>query len=663
VLISLGFLSLFYISLDLLLLKIQKINLLMFRKHHRYVFIISSFILFFSTLCYSSSILGNPQATNTPQVQQADTTVANGANPDSVTAHSLKMIDNPSEAQKIVNESETNGMLDSLNCIPYFQDYLFTTDTSLLNTYNFPVDLVPTYDDETYRQRIEKLSQTTPIDLTYNQTVKTYIELYAVKKRKLTSKILGLKEIYFPLIEEYLDKYDIPLELKYLAVVESALNPVANSRAGAKGLWQFMYNTGKLYGLKSTSLIDDRFDPYLATDAACRHLKDLYAMYGDWNLVMAAYNSGAGNVNKAIRRAGGTRNYWAIWPFLPAETRGYVPAFIAVMYVMSYAPEHNLYPLHPGILYNGIDTVVVRQPLSFDQITEMLNVPMEDLRFLNPIFKTNLIPAYNGKTYSLRLPTEYITAFVDNEEALYNYKSKSGLEKEKILVEIKKASDRTVHVVRKGESLGLIAKKYNISVNQLKQWNGMKGTTIYPGQKLTVYPPSSYTTSTSSSKSATTTAEKSVADSDSTKTSTQGDDSKAKATAKEAPANPTYHIVKSGDNLAAIASRYGCTVDQIRSWNNLKNNTIYPKQKLIVSGSSTEVAEKKTTPASTSKTSSASKTSDDKIVYYTVKKGDTLWDIAQQYKGVTVQDIQKLNNLKSSSRLQPGQKLKISVSG
>jgi membrane-bound lytic murein transglycosylase D len=210
-----------------------------------------------------------------------------------------------------------------------------------------------------------------------------------------------------------------------------------------------MYYTGKLYGLKVTSLIDDRFDPYLATDAACRHMRDLYTMFGDWNLVMAAYNSGAGNVNKAIRRAGGVKDYWAIWPFLPKET--YVPAF-TVNYVMSYATEHNLYPLDPGILYGGIDTVWINQPLAFDQISEFLNIPVEEVAFLNPIFKSGIIPAYNGKTFSLRLPKEQALKFVEFEQSIYNYKTKNGLEKDKLVAEIK-IRDRQYHTVRSGESL------------------------------------------------------------------------------------------------------------------------------------------------------------------------------------------------------------------
>jgi membrane-bound lytic murein transglycosylase D len=575
---------------------------------------------------------------------------------DSLNFKGNELINDVDQANKILNESITIGMLDSLTSIPYFQDYYFNTDTALLNVYNFPMGLVPVYSDSVYRARIEKLDEETPLDLTYNQSVRGFIELYSIRKRQLTSKILGLKEIYFPMIEEYLDKYDIPLEMKYLAVVESALNPVAGSRAGAKGLWQFMYYTGKLYGLKVTSLIDDRFDPYLATDAACRHLRDLYAMFGDWNLVMAAYNSGAGNVNKAIRRAGGVKDYWAIWPFLPKETRGYVPAFIAVNYVMSYATEHNLYPLDPGILYGGIDTVWVNQPLAFDQISEFLNIPMDEIVFLNPIFKSRIIPAYNGKTYSLRLPKDQALKFVEFEQSIYNYKTKSGLEKEKLVAEIKKATDRQYHTVRSGESLGSIARKYNVSVKQLQQLNGIKGTMIHPGQQLVVIPSTNYAYASSSSND-----DSKAKQTSTTKQTPATKQSPGKATANRTDSAPSssseeFHYVKSGENLAMIAEQHGCSVDNIKAWNKLSNNTIYPKQKLKVSGDSAlaQVTEPKH--------EAATKNIENKYVYYTVKKGDTLWDIAQQYKGVSVDDIKKWNNL-GNSKLQVGQKLKIGKNG
>ncbi|MFO7615470.1 MAG: LysM peptidoglycan-binding domain-containing protein [Bacteroidales bacterium] len=549
--------------------------------------------------------------------------VADDPADDTLKERGLRLINDARQADEILNESFAAGMLDSLTNIPFFQDHYFTTDTSLLNIYDFPIGYVPTYPDSVYRERIEKLNRETTMDLTYNQTVKNFIDLYAVKKRQLTSKMLGLKEIYFPLFEEHLDKYDIPLEMKYLAVVESALNPTAGSRAGAKGLWQFMYYTGKLYGLKVTSLTDDRFDPYLSTDAACRHMKDLYNMFGDWNLVMAAYNSGAGNVNKAIRRAGGVRDYWAIWPFLPRETRGYVPAFIAVTYVMNYASEHNLYPLHPGILYDGIDTVMVTQPLAFDQISEYLNIPKDEVAFLNPMYKEGIIPAYDGKQFILRLPQAYILTFVENEQAIYEFKSRSGLQKEKLMAEIKAVTERQYHIVRSGENLGLIARRYNVSVRQLQQWNNLRGTIIRPGQRLIVFSASGYSPSKSASAS-------------------KGSSS----------ATPTgTHTVKSGESLGIIARRYGCSVNDLKRWNNLSSNTIYANQKLKVSGQATATA------------SSGTSGSELQFTSYTVKKGDTLWDIARLYNGVSVEDIRRWNNLGNSSKLQVGQKLKIAVKG
>jgi membrane-bound lytic murein transglycosylase D len=611
--------------------------------HKTCLFLFSLLFLLFPDISTMAGTL--TQLPDTSFTEQETENISSETLPDTIKGNGEILINDSKQADMILNESVTIGMLDSLSGIPFFQDYYFNTDTSLLNIYNFPIGHVPTYSDSVYKARIDKLDQETPIDLTYNQSVKSFIELYAVRKRALTSKILGLKEIYFPMFEEYLDKYDIPLEMKYLAVVESALNPVAGSRAGAKGLWQFMYYTGKLYGLKVTSLVDERYDPYLATDAACRHMKDLYNMFGDWNLVMAAYNSGAGNVQKAIRRAGGVKNYWAIWPFLPRETRGYVPAFIAVVYVMNYAPEHNLYPLHPGILYGGIDTIMVNQPLAFDQICEFMNLSSEEVTFLNPMFKAGIIPAYNGKVYSLRLPKDQTLKFAENEQAIYGYRTKAGVEKEKLVSEIKKATDRQYHTVRSGESLGLIARKYNVTVNQIKQWNNLKGTMIHPGQQLIIMPSVNYahvpSSTPTASKPAPTETKENIAPATETTPATEA---------------TTYHYVRSGENLAMIAGKYGCTVDDLKSWNNLKNNTIYPKQKLKVSGEATLA--KAETPVSAQNDSETRP----KVVYYTVKRGDTLWDIANQYKGVSVDDLKKWNNL-GTSKLQVGQKLKIQPGG
>ena len=517
-------------------------------------------------------------------------------------------INRENSGEAIVEESDVMmNMIDDLADIPYFEQNKLESSSKSENIYNYPADYVPTFSDSVYSERIAKLRQQTTIELVYNKHVKSFIDVYAVRKREHTCKILGLADIYFPMFEQALDKYNMPLELKYLAVVESALNPRAGSHAGAKGLWQFMYATGKTYKLNVTTLVDDRMDPVKATEAACQHLLDLYKKYDDWFLALAAYNSGGGNVNKAIRRAGGLKNYWAIWPFLPRETRGYVPAFIAVNYVMNYSQEHNLYPTDPGIMADGVDSVTVHQPLHFDQLHEMLNIPMEDIKFFNPQYKASIIPANGKNPMSLRLPEKYIDDFIDNEKELYAFKTKKGIDREKLEEEMKKVSDRSVHIVKSGENLGSIAKKYRISVNQIKTWNNLKGTTIYPGQKLIVYSSGAAKVQNNSSKPASRSTEQSI------------------------------HVVKSGENLSVIAKKYKCSVSDLKEWNNLKSTTLKVGQKL------------KVYPASADK--------NNKIVH-TVKSGDNLWDISKKY-GVSVEQIRRLNNLDKKAVLKIGQKLKI----
>lgn len=514
---------------------------------------------------------------------------------------------------------EDPPMLQALETelIKFYQEKYFVLDTAGIAKSEFAFDEVPTYPDSVYAERIEALNLESPFELTYNQEVQKYINVYAVKKRELTAKVLGLSEIYFPMFEEALDRFDMPLEIKYLAVVESALNPTAGSSAGAKGLWQFMYGTGKVYGLKVSSMVDDRFDPMKSTIAACEHLTDLYNMYGDWSLALAAYNSGAGNVNRALRRAGGTKNYWAVWPFLPRETRGYVPAFIAVNYVMNYAPEHNIYPMRPGMFYFDIDTVTVSDVLAFDQLNEMIGVPMDELKFLNPQFKKEIIPATKNKTYILRLPRQYVDDYLNNEQSLYAYKTKKGIERDVLLAEVQKAKDRNIHIVRSGESLGLIAKKYRVYVSQLKSWNNLRSNTIYPGQKLVIYGAGSSNFYAKSNSPVIRSSEQST------------------------------HTVKSGENLGLIADKYKCSVTDLKEWNNIKGSTIHPKQKLIV--------------YKPTDTKSSSSVKDGKYLYHVVRQGDTLWDIAKEYDGVTIDQIKKLNNLSNSNKIKPGQKIKIAV--
>jgi len=521
-----------------------------------------------------------------------------------------------STGKYLIKDSPIVKALDSLAYIKIYSQQYFVLDSTKFHDPGIKPGTAPVVPDSIIKKRLEILNHETPIELTYNKEVKSFINLYANKKRLLTEKVLGLSEIYFPMFEEILDRYDMPLELKYLAVVESALNPGAGSNKGAKGLWQFMYGTGKVYGLKVTSMVDDRYDPYKSTIAACEHLQDLYDIYGDWSLAMAAYNSGAGNVNRAIRRAGGVKNYWAVWPFLPRETRGYVPAFIAVTYIMNYPAEHNLYPMRPGIFFFDIDTVHVKDVLAFDQLNEMLHIPMEEIKFLNPQYKKNIIPAVNGKQYILRLPRRYVADFINNEDSVYLYKTVKGLEHDKLMAEVKKAGNRNIHIVRSGESLGLIAKKYHVYVSQIKRWNHLRGNTIYPGQKLVLF----------------------------------GYSGKGSASSRSVPvkrsSSKSYHYVKRGENLGLIAKKYKCSVTDLKEWNGLRSNTIRPGQKLYVYK-----------PETKSKTTVKS----GKYLYHVVQKGDTLWDIAKEYDGVTVDQIKRLNNIRNTHRLKPGQKIKIAV--
>ena len=539
----------------------------------------------------------------------------NPNDPDSIQMQMQQMFDDENSGVGIVDESvELLEHIDTLQVIPYFEG-------SLENTCNYPPGYIPSFPDSVYAKRIEELNRNTTIDLVYNKHVKSFIDVYAVQKRSKTERILGLSDVYFPLFEQMLDKYNMPLELKYLAVVESALNPTAGSWAGAKGLWQFMYATGKQYGLNSNTLVDDRYDPLKATDAACRHLRDLYNQFGDWFLALAAYNSGAGNVNKAIRRSGGIKNYWAIWPYLPRETRGYVPAFIAVNYVMNYAPEHNICPLDPGIIKNGTDTVTVHDVLHFDQLNEMLGVPMADLKFFNPQYKAEIIPASSKKPYLLTLPNQYVESYIDHEKELYTYKTKSGIDKDKLQERIKSMSDRSVHVVKKGETLSTIARKYHVSVNQLKQWNNMKSDRLSIGQKLVVY-------------------------SSGAPMAQVGNDKPV-----ERSTTQITHTVKKGETLGKIAQKYKCTVTDLKRWNNLKSTNIQVGQKLKVYPPENQNVSGRNNSNNKPASSSNSTTT------YTVKSGDSLWSIAKKFN-VTVDHIKKLNNLKNND-IKVGQKLKI----
>ncbi|ACF46376.1 Lytic transglycosylase catalytic [Prosthecochloris aestuarii DSM 271] len=513
-------------------------------------------------------------------------------------------------AARSQDDQAVAAVLDSLVAATYFDDSHFRQWKDDVPN-GFSPTFIPQFDDETYAERIAELNRRTPIRLTYNEHVKNFIKLYAVDKRVMTAKILGLTKTYFPLFEQKLREYNMPTELKYLAIVESALNPVAVSSANAKGLWQFIYGTGKMYGLKSTSFVEDRFDPYKATVAACEHMTDLYDIYGDWFLVLAAYNAGAGNVNKAIRRSGGRRDYWGIWSKLPSETRSYVPAFIAVTYVMNYYKEHNIIPEEPGYLYENIATVNVSDVLAFDQIHEVLGIPLQDLEFLNPQYKRGVIPVIGPAPLSLRLPDHYVDDFNRKEKELYVHKSQSGIDRAQLLASVKEGGkERKIHRVRRGETLASIARMHRCYVSQLIKWNNLRNSRIYPGQKLSVF----------------------------------GAPETIRRSSKPSSApSIVYHKVRKGESLIRIAKRYKVSVSNLASWNNLgRRRTIYAGQKLKIYGRGS---------GSTSSSSSVSQT-------HIVRRGETLGAIAKRYK-VSVSNIASWNSLGRRRTIYPGQKLKI----
>lgn len=343
---------------------------------------------------------------------------------------------------------------------------------------------IPTFPDSVYADRLARIPAI--MELPYNSIVRGFIDAYAVKQRSKVAYMLGAMNFYMPLFEEALDLYNVPNELKYLPVIESALNPSAVSRAGAAGLWQFMLKTGKIYGLVSNSLVDERRDPIKSTFAAARYLSELYKIYNDWTLVIAAYNCGPGNVNKAIRRANGSTDYWTIYNYLPRETRGYVPAFIAANYIMNYYCEHNICPMDTE-LPAGSDTIVLHRDVHFKQISEQCGVSLEQLHALNPQYKTELVPGYSLEC-TLRLPAEAIATFIDLGDSLYAYKANELLSRRKYVSVKGRSTNDVYHKIRNGETLSTIARKYGVSINDLKRWNNLKNSKIRAGKRLRVSP-------------------------------------------------------------------------------------------------------------------------------------------------------------------------------
>ena len=460
------------------------------------------------------------------------------------------------------------AMLDSLSRLKFFDKAALQITN---NKYKFPIDSVPNYSDSVYSIRLAKLDAESPFDLIYNNAVRSYIELYAVRKRAMVERMLGMSQLYFPMIEEILDRKKIPMELKYLAIVESALNPSARSRAGAVGLWQFMYGTGKMQGLKISSYLDERSDPYKSTEAACEYLQFLYDMFGDWQMVLAAYNGGPGTVSKAIRRSGGKTTYWEIRPYLPRETQGYVPAFIAVNYVMTHAEEHNLYPVTPRLTFADVDTVNIKEELSFQQIAKILGMSVEEIQYLNPCYKRCTVPHSEDNCYALCLPTAKIGSFIMNEAQIYRYAKKDSMMQTLAVQQVAKT-----HAVRKGETMSRVAQRYGCTPEDIKAWNHLKSPKLHAGQKLTVYIAVNKTVVPAQAAKA----NPAAAD---TKTAAKSSPDTTAVSTASADRKLKYYIVQKGDSLWSIAQSNGVTIEQIRQWNNMDSEgKIIPGQKIKI---------------------------------------------------------------------------------
>ena len=419
----------------------------------------------------------------------------------------------------------------------------------------------PVTSDAVYAARLAKLPRMIP--MTFNDEVRMCIDLYADRRRNLVEYALGWSDFYFPMFEETLDRYQLPLELKYLAIVESALNPTAVSPAGASGIWQFMLPTGKMYGLEINSLVDERRDPIKSTEAACRYFRDMYAIYGDWHLVIASYNCGPGAVNKAINRAKGQKDFWKIYQYLPAETRKYVPLFIAINYVMSYYNEHNLYPTEINFPLST-DSVMINKEIHFDQIAEVMQIDKNQLRALNPQYRRDIIPGHS-KPYALQLPAAYAYGFVQLEDSIAMHRSDELFANR--TKNVVSHQEKIIHKVKSGETMVAIASQYGVTTAQIRRWNGLKSTRISSGRSLTIYADNGGYALNNSSTTKAAAAEKSSG------TQTQ----LASKTTTKSSGNGSYttYKVKSGDSFYTIAKNYpGVSANDIMNFNNASSSSL-----------------------------------------------------------------------------------------
>ncbi|MDI6045589.1 LysM peptidoglycan-binding domain-containing protein [Flavobacterium yafengii] len=607
---------------------------------------------------------------------------------------------------------------------------------------NINIDQIVDYELPTalLKERLAAMDAKSPFNIEYNQGLENIIKSFLKNRKKSFERLMGTSEYYFPLFEEALAKQNVPLEIKYLAIVESALNPKAVSKMGATGLWQFMYQTGKQYGLKIDSYVDERSDPLKASEAAAQYMTNMYKIFGDWDLVLASYNSGPGNVAKAIRRSGGQQNYWNIRKNLPKETQGYVPAFLATMYIYEYHKEHGIVPNRASVKHFETDTIMIKKQMTFRQISDLLDVSVAQLQVLNPSYKLNVIPFYHDKNHYLRLPQEKIAVFASNEDQIYAYTQYESDKREKPF-QIEKAivakdtassiqkiagSQTTYYKVKRGDNLSVIARKYDVDVADLKKWNKLRSNALAYGKSLKIMMgqtdvatvikapkidpvPSAIISNNqrivaSEMKANKEEKTKKIAQSEaiaSTATAfyvvQKGDNLGSIANkydvtvaeiqewnhlsnnyvqlgaslqvvkkaleskdelASSAARKDIEYVVLQGDNLGNVAKKFGASLADLKQWNNLPNNSIGVGATLIVAKDELVINTNKATVSSFKKKTNIAESSKKEAIDYYVKKGDSLYSISKKYPGVTISDLKKWNGIRSEE-LKPGMKLKI----
>ena len=483
----------------------------------------------------------------------------------------------------LLPEDYTLDVTDSLLSLWYVHKSMLKGDTVSFNMDS--VHFRSSVTDKEYLQRLADMNSF--ITLPFNETVRNYIILYSEKMPTKMSSMLALSQYYFPIFEEIFDRYGLPKELKYMAVIESAFNPVAVSRAGAKGMWQFMYNTAKMYGLTINSFVDERLDPVKSADAAARYMRDAYRIFGDWNLAISSYNCGSGNVNKAMRRSG-SREFWPVYNYLPRETRGYVPAFVGAMYAFTYYREHGLVPETDSMPVQ-VDTFHIRRMLHFQQVSALTGVSVEMLKKLNPQYVHDIVPGTAKEEYVLRLPYQYTSKFIENEDSVYAYNAKeyfSPATLQNIAVSGSASSQRIAYKVKSGDYLGRIASRYHVTVKQIMEWNHLRNTNLRVGQVLYIYGkfngPVAQSSGASSKSSAASSSKGSASSDGATRASSKGSAATPPPADSAAEGTYTVYVVKSGDSLYRISQDYpGVSADDIMKFNGIGTD-IRPGMKLKI---------------------------------------------------------------------------------